>query len=429
MVLLVLLVLSSAIYFGQDGVSDSENLLFQNPLKPRYIYFSTYGLTVFLCFGILIGKFQPFWIVRSLPGKFADKGFISLMLILGVYHLVWYPFVPDNQVEARLFVLRMNVVVMTICGQIILWSVTDMQPILKAVRIVVWGTCLLNAAIIFYPGLFSVRMAVASGRAAGLYWDSNECAIFIAMALPLLNVGQSGWMRVLHTIVTLLGVAFTFSRGGILIWLLAVILSSLLRPGFGNIAKHKFFINIILLSVFLVVASAFMVPIWNGIVDFLYPHLNSDTYARLRGGDEGSSDERLLVARLGWAEFTNHPFIGGGYGVVHIWGYHVSVHNMFILLMNEFGIFGLCWYVFFILRVFSLPLRFGSLLGCLLILVSLFTHTWFDLYYCMLLVQLYWRTAWIMAANMEKIDAQIALLEPVLPARLESSSHATRGAR
>jgi len=384
-VFLVFLILSAAIYFGQGEDAGAEGALFSNPLKPSYVYFLTYGVTF-----LLLTVFSR-WLPR--PGA----GMILSMALLGGLCLAWAPFVSDQPVVQRTLVLRLNVIVMASCFQIILSMVNDFRPILTAVRLVVWGTTLLNVLVVLAPHLFTVRMGAMQGRAAGLYGNPNLAATFMAMMLPLVTYGKPVPVRLLNYLVILVGIFFTFSRGGTMVWALAVLLDLICRPGETKIRPPSIVANIVLAGVFALLVAIFLTVIWGDLLDALLPHLNRDTFARLNGTDQGSGNERLRVLTMGFEAFKAHPVFGGGYAATRIWSYGVSVHNMFILMLAEFGLIGLLWYADFLRRIFRFPGRFGLVLGPLMTIESLFTHSYFDLAHYMLLVMLYWRLSGLVA--------------------------------
>lgn len=382
-VALVLLVLSSATYFGQTESIDSSAMTFHNPLKPSYIYITTYGATL-----ILVTAFTR-WLPRP------EAGLINLMVFFGVMHIAWLPFVGDQPTVTRTLELRLNVVVMTICFQIILSIVDDYRVILTSIRLVMIGTTLINAAVILAPDTFQVKMGVYEGRAAGLYWDPNQCATFICLMLPLATFGKSKQARLFYYSTSLPGVMFTFSRSGMITWVVAVLLDVILQPGDKKLNRISIQTNIAVAVLITGLFSAIMTIAWTDIVSYLMPSMNSDTLARVYGTDQGSSSERLLVFKLGLESFSSNPILGGGYAATRAWDYRVSVHNMFLLMLAEFGIIGGIWYFSFLRQVLRFPVRFGLMIGSILIVQSFFTHSYFDLPYYMLVVVIYWRVSFL----------------------------------
>ena len=269
------------------------------------------------------------------------------------------PFASEDPITARILVLALNVVVMTICFQVIFSTIYDLGSVLRAVRWVIGGTAVLNVLVVLAPELFEYRMAVYNGRASGLYWDPNQCATFLALMIPLATYGLKKSASLLVYLIALIGIFFTFSREGVVLWFAAVFLDMLVRPGDPSVKMQKIFTNLINFSLFFIVAIGFIALIWMDLIESLRPYLNADTFSRLSGGDMGSASERVEVLSLGWNLFAEHPYFGAGYGATHVWNFPVSVHNMFILMLAEFGIVGGVWYLYFLRKIFAMPMKFG----------------------------------------------------------------------
>lgn len=380
LLLLVWLVLSSAVYFAQDDAGTS--LEFVNPLRPATIYLLTYTVTAAVAFVSILTTWH-----RTSPG------FALLMAAYGLMHVVAWVFQDSDPVSDRTLVLRLNVCVLSICFQVLLSNIINLTAILSSVRWVALITSALAAGQVLLADYIPYRVTVFPGRGAGLYWDPNQCATFLAMMLPLINIGKAGPTRWFNNLAVLLGILFTFSREGILLWIVAVVLIDTLNPGGETFdAKRSATRLMAALGALAAISTLFAIG-REPLVDLLKPYLTTDTYLRLRGTDEGSASERLLVLQMGLDLFWQHPLFGAGYASTRIWNYDVSVHNMFVLLLAEFGIVGAVWYFMFLHRIVSIPHRFGATVGVLVVVESLFTHSLFDLGYYILLILLYWRCA------------------------------------
>jgi O-antigen ligase len=53
-----------------------------------------------------------------------------------------------------------------------------------------------------------------------------------------------------------------------------------------------------------------------------------------------SQKERILLAEKAWALFAEHPFLGAGLGATELWNERTSTHNMYLMLMTDFGVLG-----------------------------------------------------------------------------------------
>ena len=376
--LLVALIVSSAVYFGQDAGGADGKPPFVNPLKPSHVYALIYAATAFY---LVI-------LMRGLPRLWT--GIAPFMLALGALHLLWLPFGGDDPQVARMFVLRMNGVVIALCFQVILSLAEDMAPLLATIRAIISLTAALNVLVVLAPDIFTVSMGAYVGRAAGLFGDPNICATLISLLTPLACHGCGLRNRLIYYALGAVAVFFTFSRSGVLLYGMAVTLDLVVRPGVRRQAlSWPVRWGVLILFCALVgMAAALM---WSDIVHALSPYLTPDTLARMRGLDEGSGAERVEVLRMGADMFAAHPVFGAGLAATRVWTMPVSVHNMTILFGAEFGILGILWFLAFLWRLHLFPARYGLVIGPLVAVQSLFTHSYFDIPYYIMVFLLYWR--------------------------------------
>lgn len=376
----VTLALSSAIHFGYVR-AESGVAFFNNPLKPSYFYVFTYAVTVVML------------VLGGLPAlDKVGRRFALFFIVYGALHLAWLPFLPENDdTMARSLTLRMNDVLMSLCYLVIFYRMTDLRRIIVSTRAIMWATSALNILVVLTPQLFPIRMGVFPGRAAGLYWDPNQCATFLAMSLPLICLNTRMPMRLLNYAVVLVGISFTFSREGWVMWVVAVAFDLVMKPGAQKRDVARIATNMAVLIGVSALFAALLTVVYEPLIESLRPFLTADTYARLSGGDQGSGAERLMIMRLGFDVFVSSPFVGSGLNATRSWNYAVSVHNMFILMLAEFGIIGGLLYAYFLRTLFTIKSNLGPILCTLVFMLSFFSHSLFDLSYYSLLFLLYWR--------------------------------------
>lgn len=383
-VVAILLSLSSAIHFGH-ATRSSGVAFFENPLKPSYFYFFTFAVALGLAA-----------LQRGVRVDRVGLSLIAFFLAYGVMHILWIPFMgPLDDVATRTLVLRINTVIMSICMIAIVSNVKNVSIIRFFCQLVIWSTCALNVIFVIVPELFPVRMSSVSGRAAGLYWDANQCATMLALSIPLICANVRLPLRLLNYVVVFVGVSFTFSRGGWVLWVLAVSLDLLLRPGFQIRSNSRIALNAAALFSMVLLAGALFSFMYQTIIESLKPYLTDDTLARMSGSDRGSGDERILLMKMGLEMFYSSPIFGGGFNVTRSWDYFVSVHNMFLLSLAEFGVVGFMLYGLYIYIISKIKGNFGLILAPLIVVLSFFTHSLFDFSYYSLLVILYWRVGGI----------------------------------
>lgn len=377
--LCIFLLLSSLIYFGHAEVTGAYTT-FNNPLKPSLFYLLVYCTTfIVLVFGQdLLARTRPYHAIMA-----ALAGILLL-------HLWWVPFLPGDAERTRILVLRVNTCLIAMALAIVLAYADDIAGLIRSIRIVMWGTAALNVAVIIMPGLFPFKMGVYAGRAAGLYWDPNQCATFLALSLPLACLGTRTPVRLANYLVFLVGIAFTFSREGLVLWLGAVILDYVFLARKVTRVEGVILRSTAIFLILIAIGAVFAIFYYD-IIYAMRPYLNADTFSRLMGADRGSAGERLRLIVYGWEAFASSPLAGLGYGSTHLWSHGLSVHNMFLLMLAEFGLLGLVAYLGLLGAILAQGSRLSLVLFILLTCQSMFTHSYFDLPYYLLLVLLYMR--------------------------------------
>lgn len=209
-------------------------------------------------------------------------------------------------------------------------------------------TCIMVTTFIdvLYPGTFSNL----NYRAAGLFENPNEAAFGMILFLAILLRWKEKTFN-LHDVffgtICGIGVFFTFSRGGVILYLLIVFLYWL------NLRSEERIAFIIKGIVFLVCLA--------GVIVFLLPDyisqleiLQSDS-VRLQwfSGDIGdaflTSDSRFELLYEYLLLIAASPFWGHGSGYVSsMW---LGPHNLYLARWTENGIFGLLSYLWLLAAV------------------------------------------------------------------------------
>lgn len=184
-----------------------------------------------------------------------------------------------------------------------------------------------------------------AGRSAGFYGDPNISGAVLSLGM-IFSVGLlQPRYRVPFVSLVGIGILLTLSRGAILGWLIVVIIFLNLRM----IPQPRLFYWVVGLGLIVLGLEV----LWGNLLhldrltDFNLLNQNAlggieGHLSRLRLTDEeGSSEERLDVARLAWQQFVEHPLLGNGIGSAQALGVKVSTHNMYLLFMTEHGILGI----------------------------------------------------------------------------------------
>lgn len=246
---------------------------------------------------------------------------------------------------------------------------------------------ILNIYELFNPLSFSFNL----GRSAGMYMNSNVSALALLVGLVFsISMVKGLWKGPFIGFVGF-GVLTTFSRAGMLTYLLIV---------FMLYVYKKF--NLISLIVFLlIIYSLFFSFDIFGINDILGTDEMSLMIDRINVFGNGtvtnddSSYERKRLLEMGIEKYLDNPIFGAGLGAAYeISGAAYSsqsTHNQFVYLLIEYGIFGvfLMFFLFFILaqNYFFLKKSFEISTFLLVYFTNcFFSHNMFDNFFLLIII-------------------------------------------
>ncbi len=246
----------------------------------------------------------------------------------------------------------------------------------------------INVFELFAPNTFSD----VSGRSAGLYVNANMSAEALVLGMILGITALPTWYRGVFILLAGAGVCVTYSRAGLIGWLIAV--GGLMLGRFIG-ARHLVRIGLVMIVLF----SLVLLPKADQILTTLERSgaLNADTEERLAwfmdplGVDDKSGWSRKSVAREAWQRVEEKPFFGGGTGAVHK-GLDIRPHNQFLSHMIDHGIFGAILMPLLLLtliwRAEGESRHVVVIFSCAVFWFSFFTHTFLNNAYSLLLLAL-----------------------------------------
>jgi O-antigen ligase len=241
------------------------------------------------------------------------------------------------------------------------------------------GTIIYDA---FHPGTFSV----AGDRAAGIALDANEAGF--ALLILAAGIVRYGWLRVSDLLViafVTLCVILTLSRGGMLLWVIFVLIyaGALLR-GTGRSLRllHTLvFLGGTVLTVVLLDRVVSSMPLFQStLVAQRFDQI------RLRASPIGEDTSRLEAFEFYADKVMRSPFVGYGTGFSLNGNgeapYGKGPHNMYLRVWSDHGLLGLMSYLGFLLTAWSRFHHAGKIGGgCIIVLILLqgfFSHTLID---------------------------------------------------
>lgn len=250
--------------------------------------------------------------------------------------MVWFIFGSQSDMAWQEVRLRVLAIIQILCFLAIFMSVkANLLAQLTIVGAVHVGTAI-NVYELFNPMSFSDVM----GRSAGLYMNSNASAEALVLGMILCITVVPRWYRGVFILLVGVGVFVTYSRAGLVGWLIAG--GGLVAGRFID-ATHA--VRIGFIALFLV--GLVLLPKADQILLTLERagSLTEGTEERLEwfmnplGVDDASSSARKVVALEAWERVAAQPFFGGGTGAVHK-GLDIPPHNQFLSHMIDHGFLG-----------------------------------------------------------------------------------------
>ncbi len=250
--------------------------------------------------------------------------------------------------------------------------------------ILIFGSLSIIINTLFFP-LYNANFSPSYGRFSGFYLNPNFAGALSLIGLALSFGIKNEKIRYLGFIIFTIGGFFTFSRYFLAMWVIVNLFSVFINrknlwiPLFGALG----------LMTILVFGSGLQ--------------LNAERFNAIQSLFSGNPDTKTLQedSRTDtWASYKNiiinKPIFGNGYGKLHgsHFGLDAGVHNTYLLIIGEAGIFPFLIvvgiYMFLLLRSFKIYKGAPHLLMLALVLTTglLVTHNYFDKF-SLLLVSIY----------------------------------------
>lgn len=332
-------------------------------LQPNYVYLGIYLLSV-LTYTTSAGARQ------AIGRHSALLCVLALLLVLMAVQFVVLDIRADG---LGLFYGRLHFLLTMVAMVTMLMACTRLHIVIWTLGVVIAAGCIVNLSEFFLAGSMIDWMSNVPGRAAGLYENANDSAMFLVMGIPIvaLNVGvRTRWAFYL---ITLAGAYVTFSRGGLVSWALFVALAELLLQRGRGWAMRALAMSLIAVCAIGAV-SLFNADLGRTMTDALWPYLDANTSARIEFLSYDSTDERMAVLQHGLEAFAAAPLFGQGVGYTYSWDMNVSVHNMLVLMLAELGLVGGLWYLLFLFALWRYGRPYGALAFVVILVTGVLTH-------------------------------------------------------
>lgn len=280
----------------------------------------------------------------------------------------------DNSVFA-LIRDRLAWALMVFSGIVLISNIRQPNTFLILLRATVLFSAVIVLAEFFVGSSLPVEMTTVPGRAAGLFENPNNAALFLPMALPVVTIGLRPIYRIMWYGLLVTCVFLTFSRGGQALCGLAILMAEAFPVQRGGVTSAR------RLLVCLIVVALGIAAYWsisNLMVTYFGSDLNANTLSRMRFEADASSNARLHLLRQAWEGFSTSPIWGHGAGAGNRLPGGQSVHNIFGLFALEYGAIGVIWIGGFLAALWAIPRPFGIWATGLFIVAGMTTHNLMD---------------------------------------------------
>jgi O-Antigen ligase len=230
--------------------------------------------------------------------------------------------------------------VLFICMMYIIYQQKSLTQVKYALLVVVLLSIGNNFYELLNPGAFGL---VNSGRPAGFYLNPNKtaCALVLGMLFSIDIIKKP--YRWLYILLVGSGLLLTFTRGGIIGWIICVAI--LIGSRMVSDKRRTILLPIIVLFTFLVIANPLKLlgGYFEGGMDSSYSNVVSrlEQFQTPSLEDESARD-RSSVAKYAWKMFGEQPFWGHGLSSTNKWTVaDISTHNMYLYYMADHGVIGL----------------------------------------------------------------------------------------
>lgn len=281
-----------------------------------------------------------------------------------------------TEVQNGILVYRMETIVVLI-SCLVVFSAMPISIAIRALRMAVLFACAVNVAEFFHLLPFHYVLSYVVGRSAGFYANPNVAAFYIAAATPLICLQSSQLRRMIYLIATFIGVGLTFSRGGLVVWAVGVVLMQILPESEAGSAARlsiRRYAPVAAIAVLAIVAYLLFAK----IALALDPFLNQNTVGRLQFAVDQNTKDRLYLASAGFNAFMDNPIFGLGVGYTYQWQVGNDVHNLFLMFAAEYGIIGLAWIAGFVVLILRYPRPYGIWFAGVFCASAMFTHNHMD---------------------------------------------------
>ena len=347
-------------------------------VKPLYWFLTSLGLGFFLL--LVKGKLK----LQNHASRYLVVWAIFLILAYAMAYVI------STKPEAA----RESMVAMGESALMLILFVYLLQEraVAKAATVAVLVVVIVSVILNFYDFLNPMegRFTKNLGRAAGMYVNANLSGSMLVFGMALTVWLLPKRIRFLYCVFVALGVLITFSRSSILMWVVAMLTLSWLNAFHLKKIPSLMGMGMIVLALGITLMAGAWLNLFK--VTGTDAKLSDDATNRISRSffeqEDSSARSRVYIAKHALQMYLQAPVFGHGLGVSGKGHKAASVHNMYLLLALQLGVFGLLLMFTLLYILWSANTDSSRLILILYGFAGLFGHNYFEQPAVMLVVAL-----------------------------------------
>lgn len=342
-----------------------------SPFKPLYLYLFTVSAGTVLLFPRFMTGFR-------MPRGPALRLVVWSLFVAAMASLSFIVVSERDEVGLQALIRIVEAMALLVIFVMIFRDEKAGRTAIHALLVAVIGGVILNYADFFTHG--HSHMSFVAGRAAGMYVNPNISGQLLTMGMVLSVFALPKPLRFGYCLFVASGVFLTFSRGAIVLWIVAMIF--LAWEDAFTLSRIPSLLSMVLLIALLgtsLVAGDWLVAVKSsGLKRYLTKNTENRIGRSFMEQDDFSARSRKLVARQGLQMFLEKPVLGYGLGSSQQLATRVSTHNMYLMLGAEQGIVGVALLLALPLTLWGVGTGAAKISAVLYALSGMFTHNNLD---------------------------------------------------
>ncbi|MBS0159878.1 MAG: O-antigen ligase family protein [Nitrospira sp.] len=314
---------------------------------PNYLHIHRWGIVPYqwvVGFGIVA---LPLFVRQVSKSNVLGRTVVGWSLLYLIVSLLW--FIPSAQDDMAWQEVRSRA--LTAIELMVFFILFADQQMNRIVRHALVAGVLVGVGLNVYEVFVPLSFSEIIGRSAGLYINPTTSSLALVGGMIITVTILPRWFRGIFVLIVGVGVLSTFSRGGIILWIVATAGFVISRQIPSRDVVQAMILGSVIFAVLVIQQGAELLDVLTrtGV-------LNANVEERLEwltdpsGVQDRSGWARTYVAKRLWEKYAETPFFGEGTGAAYS-AFEIPPHNQYLLLMVDHGLVGMLLFPLLILSV------------------------------------------------------------------------------